>query len=101
MRGNLDVESEPIQLWYPFLWKNKEAFHFFLIQDTFLKEFRYMLIGAPPARITQYVEDFLKGKGFHVYEEDHSHIRSYGYEGIPFILPTFVCDRYFVVEVCK
>jgi hypothetical protein len=34
-----------------------------------------------------------------VHEEDHTYIKLYGYEGSPFLFPTFVCDFYFVVEV--
>jgi hypothetical protein len=46
LRENLDVDNEPVQFWYPILWKHKAPFHFFLIQDKFLKEFRYMLTGV-------------------------------------------------------
>jgi hypothetical protein len=62
LRGNLDVESEPVQFWYPVLWKHKAPFQFFLIQDKFLKEFRYMLTRATPTRITQEERGFSQGK---------------------------------------
>jgi hypothetical protein len=55
-----------------------------------------MLTGATSTRINQEVEDFLKGRGFCVHEEENTYIRLYGYEGIPFLLSTFFCDRYFV-----
>jgi hypothetical protein len=61
LRDNLDVKSEHVQLWYPILWKHNAPFIFFLIQDKFLKEFRYMLIEEVPVRITQEAKDFLKG----------------------------------------
>jgi hypothetical protein len=61
----------------------------------------YFTVTIFQQRITQEVEDFLKGKGICMHEEDHSYIRLYGYEGSPFLLPTFFCDRYFVVELCR
>jgi hypothetical protein len=27
-KGNVDVENDPAQLWYPVLWKHKAPFHF-------------------------------------------------------------------------
>jgi hypothetical protein len=54
-----------------------------------------------PTRKTQEAEDFLKGKGICVHQEDHTYIKLYGYGGSPFLLPTFVCDRYFVAEVYR
>jgi hypothetical protein len=60
-----------------------------------------MFTGEAPTRITQEAEDFLKGKGVCVHQEDHAYIRLYGYEGSPFLLPIFARDRYFVAEVCR
>jgi len=97
----LDVENEQVQFWYPILGKHKAPFHVFLIQDKFLKEFRYMLTRATPTRITQEAEDFLKGKGVCVHKEYHTYIGLYGYDGIPFLLIIFVFDRYFVAKVCR
>jgi hypothetical protein len=76
-------------------------FHFCLIQDKFVKEFRYLLTRVAPTRITQEVEDFLKGKGVFVHQEDHTYTRLYGYKGIHFLLSTFAYDRYFVAKVCR
>jgi hypothetical protein len=59
------------------------------------------LVGTQPLRITQEALNFLKGKGIYVYEEESTYIRLYGFEGKPFLLPNFVCDRYFFVEVCR
>jgi hypothetical protein len=95
LRGNLDVDNEPVQFWYSSLWKHKAPFHFFLIQDKFLKEFRYILTGVEPRRITQEDEDFLKGKGICVQEENHTYIKLYGCEENPLLLPIFVCDKIF------
>jgi hypothetical protein len=100
-RGNVDVENDPAQLWYHVLWKHKAPFHFVLVQDKFVKEFQYILTGTLPTRVSQEALDFLKGKGICVYKEKSTYIRLYGFEGRPFLLPNFVSDRYFVVEVCR
>jgi hypothetical protein len=60
-----------------------------------------MLTGAAPTRITQEAEDFLKGKGVCVHQQDHTYIRLYGNEGIPFLILKCVYDRYFFAEVCR
>lgn len=59
-----------------------------------------MLIGAKRQRITQEAQDFLKEKVVCVHEEGYTYIILYGYEGSTLFLLAFVCDRYFVVEVC-
>jgi hypothetical protein len=101
LRSNLDVENKSVQVWYPMLWKHKEPFIFSLIQDRFLKEFIFMLTREAPIRIIQEAEDFLKGKEVCVQQEDHTYIRPYGYEGSPFLLLIFFCDRYFVAKVYR
>jgi hypothetical protein len=83
------------------LWRHKAPFHFYIIQDRFLKEFRHVLTRVEPKRITQEAEEFLKGKGICIQEENHTYIQLYGCQENPLLLPIFVCDRYFVVEICR
>jgi hypothetical protein len=59
-----------------------------------------MLVEAYSKRINQKVEEFLKGKGIFIQEENYTYIQLYGCEENPLLLPTFVYDRYFVMEVC-
>lgn len=60
-----------------------------------------MLIGAKPQRITREAQGFLKGKGICAYEENHTYIIIYGYEGSPLLLPVIVCDWYLVAKVYR
>jgi hypothetical protein len=89
LRNNLDVENELVQFQHLVLWKHKAPFQLCLISYEFLKKFINILTGATPAKITQEAKDFLKGKGIYVFEEDSTYIRLYGFEGRPFLLPTF------------
>jgi len=57
-----------------------------------------MLVGVEPMRITQEFEKFLRGKGICIQYENHTYIWLYGWQENPFLLPMFVCDRYFAVE---
>jgi hypothetical protein len=58
-----------------------------------------MLVGADPKTITQEVEEFLNIKDIFIQEENHTYIWLYGFLENPLLLPMFVCDRYFVIEV--
>jgi hypothetical protein len=60
-----------------------------------------MLVGVDPKSITQEAEDFLKGKGICIQEENHTYIRLYGCQENPLLLPIFFCDRYYVMKVCR
>jgi hypothetical protein len=50
-RGNVDFNEDPTQFWYPILWKHKAPFHFYQIQDSFVRECRSMLTRMEPARV--------------------------------------------------
>jgi hypothetical protein len=68
-RGNVDFNEDPAQLWYPILWKHKAPFHFYQIQDSFVRECRSMLIGMEPVRLIEVTIGFLVGKGVCIFEE--------------------------------
>jgi hypothetical protein len=61
----------------------------------------YSLIGIEPARVTKVTMDFLMGKGVCVLDEQFTYIRLFGFEGKPLLLPHFVCDIFFVYELCR
>jgi hypothetical protein len=46
------------------LCKHKTPFNFYIVQGKFVIDFRQMLVGAEPKRITQKVEDVLKERTF-------------------------------------
>jgi hypothetical protein len=52
LKGNVDTDNIPILFWYPVLWKHKAPFHFYIIHDRFLKEFKHVLTREEPKRIT-------------------------------------------------
>jgi hypothetical protein len=101
LKGNVDTDKKPIQFWYPVLWRHKTPFHFYIIQEIFLREFKHVLNGLEPKRITWEVEEFLKGKGICIKEKNHTYIWLYGCQERPLMLLIFVYDRYFVAGVCR
>jgi hypothetical protein len=52
----------------------KHHFIFTLFKIDFSREFRHVLTRAEPKRITQEAEEFLKGKGICIQEENHTYI---------------------------
>jgi hypothetical protein len=101
VKETVNIHNEPVQFWHPVLCKHKAPFNFCIVQDKFVREFRHILVGAEPKRITQEAEYFLKGKGICIQEKNHTYICLYGCQENPLLLPIFVCDRYFVVEVFR
>jgi hypothetical protein len=100
-RGNVNFEEDLAQFWYPTLWKHKAPFYFYEIQDSFVKECKSILIRTDLARVIEAAMDFLRGKGVCVFEEKFTYIRLFNFKGKPLLLPQFVCDRFFVYELCR
>ena len=71
---NVNTQNKPVQLWHPMLSKNKTWFNFYIVQDDFVRQFRHMLVGEEPKRITQEAEEFLNGKGIFIQDENHTYI---------------------------
>jgi hypothetical protein len=53
------------------------------------------------SRLSLKATTFLAGKGFFETSKDFSIIRIFGCEEKPFLLPFYVLDKHFVVEVCR
>jgi hypothetical protein len=83
----VNIHNEPVQFWYPVLYKHKASFNFCIVQDKFVREFKHILVGAEPKRITQEAEDFLKEKGICIQEQSHTYIRLYGLSRKPTSTP--------------
>ena len=97
-RKDIDVSLEPIQFWYPILWKHKSPFHLYHIHDSFLKIFRKIFTREIPAPITKEARYFLNGKGLLRIEDNNTYFWLYGFEGMPFLFTNLVTDRLFVLE---
>jgi hypothetical protein len=52
-------------------------------------------------RFSRELTVFLAGKGVFENRDEFSYIRLYGFQGKPFLLPYYVCDKLFIVEVCR
>jgi hypothetical protein len=66
IKANVDIHNEPVQFLHPVLSKCKERY------DSFVKQFRYMLVGKEPKRITWEAEQFPSGKGVCIQDENHT-----------------------------
>jgi len=52
VKANVDIQNEPVQLWDLVLSKRKEIYNFCIVQDSFVKQFKHMLVGIELRRIT-------------------------------------------------
>lgn len=69
------------------------------MHDSFLRGCREIFIGEVPATIAKEARDFLNGKGKLYIEDEHTYFWFYGFEGMPFLLPKFVIDQLFLLEL--
>jgi hypothetical protein len=53
------------------------------------------------SRLSLEVASFLSEKGVFEALEEFSFLRLYGFQGKPLLLPFYVSDRLFVIEVCR
>jgi len=79
LRGSVDFDEDLAQFWYPSLWKHNELFHFYQIQDSFVKECISILTKIEPTRVTRSSMDFLTGKGICVSKEQFTYIRLFSF----------------------
>ena len=79
LKGDVNFEVDLVQCWHLMLFKHKESFYFYQVQDCFIKRIRHMLIGRELDRLTYATMDFLKGKGVHAFEEIFTYISIFGF----------------------
>jgi hypothetical protein len=60
--GNVDVDNDHVQFWYPMLWRHKAPYNFYQVQDKFVREFRHIMVGTQLLIITHEALNFLKGR---------------------------------------
>jgi hypothetical protein len=98
---NVNYNKDPVQFWYPSLWRHKAPYHFYQVQTAFLSTFKRMIHGSSTPRLSKEATTFLVGKGVFEVQDEFNYIRLYGFQGKPFLLPYYVYDKLFMVEVCK
>lgn len=42
-RKDMDISKEPVQFWYPMIWKHKAPFHIFQIHYSFIGHYRVLI----------------------------------------------------------
>jgi len=60
-----------------------------------------MIHGSSRQRLIRESTFFLIGKGVFEIRDEFSYIILYGFQGKPFLLPYYVYDKLFMVEVCR
>jgi hypothetical protein len=98
---NVDFSKDPVQLWYLTLWKHKAPYHFYEVHNAFLSSFKKLVHGPTTSRLSMEVASFLAGKGVFETLDDFSYIRLYDFQGKPSLLPFYVSNKLFTIEVCK
>jgi hypothetical protein len=98
---SIDFKVEPVFAWYPALWRHKAQYYFYPVHNNFISEFKKLVFGPNTSRLSLEAATFLMGKGVFETTEYFSIIRLFGCEEKPFLLPFYVSDKHFVVEVCR
>jgi hypothetical protein len=60
-----------------------------------------MIHGLAMSRLLLETASFLSEKGVFEELEKISFLRLYGFQGKPFLLPFYISDRIFIIEVCR
>jgi hypothetical protein len=100
-RGDIDIDNDPFSSGTLYYGDIRHHFIYVKCKMNLLGNSDIFLLERRPMRLTEVVLNFLDGKGIHVYDEESTHIRLFIFEGKPFLLPHFVCDKYFVAEVYR
>jgi hypothetical protein len=98
---NVDFKMEPTFVWYLDLWRHKSQYNFYAIENGFMFSFKKMIHGPAASRLSLEASSFLTEKGIFETLEDFGLLRLFGFQGKPFLLPFYVSDRLFVIEVCE
>jgi hypothetical protein len=83
------------------LWRHKDPYNFYEVQNGSFSSFKKMIHSPATSRLSLEAASFLSKKGFFEAMEDFNFIRLYGFKGKPSLLPFYVSDRLFIIEVCK
>jgi hypothetical protein len=97
----VNCKFDPMQMWYPVLWKQKGAYHFYEVHNAFISSFKRLIHGPNTSRLSLEVASFLDRKGSFEAMENFSVIRLYYSHEKPSYLPYYVSNKIFIVEICK
>jgi hypothetical protein len=76
---SVDFGKDPVQFWYPTLWKQKAPYNFYEVQNAFLSTFKKLVYGPTTSRLSIEVVSFLEGKGVFGTLDDFNFIRLYNF----------------------
>jgi hypothetical protein len=97
----VNSKIDPVQMWYPALWKQKAMYHFYEVHNAFISSFKKLIFGPKTSRLSLEATTFLDKRGSFEAMEHFNIIRIYCSHEKPSYLPYYVSDKMFVVEVCK
>jgi hypothetical protein len=59
----VNCKFDPVQMWYPALWKQKVAYNFYEVHNAFISSFKRLIYGPNTSRLSLEAASFLAGKG--------------------------------------
>jgi hypothetical protein len=96
----VNCKIDPVQTWYPSLWKQKAMCHFYEVHNSFVSPFKKFVFGSSTSSLSLEATTFLDKRGSFEAMEQFSIIWVYCSKEIPSYLPYYASDKMFVAEVC-
>jgi hypothetical protein len=96
---HVNCKVDPVQTWYPALWRQKAMYHFYEVHNSFVSPFKKLIFGPSTSRLSLEATTFLDKRGSFKAMEHFSIIRVYCSKERPSYLPYYVSDKMFVAEV--
>jgi len=97
----VEFKNSLVSFWYLVLWRHKAPYNLYEVKNGFLSSFNKMIHSSTMSILSLEAASSLSKKGVFETMEDFIFIRLYGFKGKPSLLPFFVSNRLFIVEVCK
>jgi len=98
---NVDFNKEPTFVWYSILWRNKSQYNVYAFQNGYMSAFKKMIHGPTMSRLSLELASLLIEKGVFETLVEFSLLRFFRFQGKPLLLPFYVSDRLFIIEVCR
>jgi hypothetical protein len=67
---NVDYKVELTYVWYPNLWRHKDQYNFYVVQNGFMSAFKKLIHGPTTSTLSMEVASFLVEKGIFETLED-------------------------------
>jgi hypothetical protein len=58
----VNCKIDPVQMWYPTLWKHKAMYHFYEVHNSFISSFKRLIFGPNTSRLSLEATSFLDKK---------------------------------------